>query len=91
MSVKPALAASEPIGGMQWDCPGNKAHFRRERSVVSSFPNHCLKGSSMPNHCAGAMDAFYEEDERIVGHAAESYHHIDIRETRISWFVITIR
>ena len=26
-----------------------------------------------------AMDAFYEEDERIVGHAADSYHHIDIR------------
>src|ERR1700744_4163310 len=27
-----------------------------------------------------AMDAFYEEDERIVGHAADSYHRIDIRE-----------
>ncbi|HXZ79169.1 MAG TPA: hypothetical protein VEG30_04510 [Terriglobales bacterium] len=25
------------------------------------------------------MDAFYEEDERIVGHAADSYHRIDIR------------
>ena len=28
-----------------------------------------------------AMDAFYEEDERIVGHAADSYHRIDIRRT----------
>jgi uncharacterized protein (DUF427 family) len=27
------------------------------------------------------MDAFYEEDERIVGHAADPYHRIDIRET----------
>jgi uncharacterized protein (DUF427 family) len=27
------------------------------------------------------MDAFYEEDERIVGYAADSYHRIDIRET----------
>jgi uncharacterized protein (DUF427 family) len=26
------------------------------------------------------MDAFYEEDERIVGHAADSYHRIDIRQ-----------
>src|SRR5258708_17092789 len=26
-----------------------------------------------------AMDAFYEEDERIVGPAADSYHRIDIR------------
>jgi uncharacterized protein (DUF427 family) len=28
-----------------------------------------------------AMDAFYEEDQRIVGHAADSYHRIDIRQT----------
>ncbi|MER6738360.1 DUF427 domain-containing protein [Streptomyces puniciscabiei] len=28
-----------------------------------------------------AMDAFYEEDERILGHAADPYHRIDIRTT----------
>ncbi|MEV6905041.1 DUF427 domain-containing protein [Amycolatopsis sp. NPDC051372] len=28
-----------------------------------------------------AMDAFYEEDERVVGHAADPYHRIDIRKT----------
>jgi uncharacterized protein (DUF427 family) len=28
-----------------------------------------------------AMDAFYEEDERIFGHAADPYHRIDIRQT----------
>jgi uncharacterized protein (DUF427 family) len=27
------------------------------------------------------MDAFYEEDERIVGHAADFYHRIDVRST----------
>ena len=27
-----------------------------------------------------AMDAFYEEDERILGHAADNYHRIDIRQ-----------
>jgi uncharacterized protein (DUF427 family) len=26
------------------------------------------------------MDAFYEEDERILGHASDSYHRIDIRQ-----------
>jgi uncharacterized protein (DUF427 family) len=26
------------------------------------------------------MDAFFEEDERIVGHAADMYHRIDIRQ-----------
>ncbi|WP_327290279.1 DUF427 domain-containing protein [Streptomyces sp. NBC_01198] len=28
-----------------------------------------------------AMDGFYEEDERIVGHASDAYHRIDIRNT----------
>jgi uncharacterized protein (DUF427 family) len=28
-----------------------------------------------------AMDAVYEEDERILGHAADPYHRIDIRNT----------
>jgi uncharacterized protein (DUF427 family) len=27
------------------------------------------------------MEAFYEEDERIVGHAADLYHRADIRQT----------
>jgi uncharacterized protein (DUF427 family) len=27
------------------------------------------------------MDAFYEEDERILGHAADPYHRVDIRRT----------
>jgi uncharacterized protein (DUF427 family) len=34
-----------------------------------------------------AMDAFYEEDERIKGHAADSYHRIDIRQTSRSLVV----
>ncbi|MCV7298955.1 DUF427 domain-containing protein [Mycobacterium barrassiae] len=28
-----------------------------------------------------AMDGFYEEDDRIVGHAADPYHRIDIRNS----------
>lgn len=28
-----------------------------------------------------AMDAFYEEDERVLGHAADPYHRIDIRRS----------
>jgi uncharacterized protein (DUF427 family) len=34
-----------------------------------------------------AMDAFYEEDERIRGHAADSYHRIDIRQASRSLVV----
>lgn len=47
--------------------------------------------TALPAHAAGlqgriafawrAMDAFYEEDERILGHAADPYHRIDIRGT----------
>jgi uncharacterized protein (DUF427 family) len=40
--------------------------------------------SEFENHVAfawRAMDAFYEEDERILGHAADQYHRIDIRRT----------
>ena len=29
-----------------------------------------------------AMDAFYEEDEPILGHAADPYHRVDIRSSR---------
>jgi uncharacterized protein (DUF427 family) len=28
-----------------------------------------------------AMDAFYEEDERVLGHAADPYHRIDVRRS----------
>ena len=28
-----------------------------------------------------AIDAFYEEDDRIVGHASDAYHRIDIRQS----------
>src|SRR6516165_4013071 len=34
-----------------------------------------------------AMDAFYEEDERILGHAADGYHRIDIRQASRSLVV----
>jgi uncharacterized protein (DUF427 family) len=34
-----------------------------------------------------AMDALYEEDERILGHAADSYHRIDIRQASRSLVV----
>jgi uncharacterized protein (DUF427 family) len=34
-----------------------------------------------------AMDAFYEEDDRIVGHAADPYHRIDIRQASRSLVV----
>jgi uncharacterized protein (DUF427 family) len=46
-----------------------------------NLPGHA---DMLQNHVAfdwQAMDSFYEEDERIVGHAADPYHRIDIRQS----------
>ncbi len=60
--------------------------------VAEQQANHgAWQHAALPPHAAvldgrlafawRAMDAFYEEDERIVGHAADGYHRIDIRST----------
>jgi uncharacterized protein (DUF427 family) len=56
-----------------------------------STPRSAWQHAELPAHATAlkdrvafawrAMDAFYEEDERIVGHAADSYHRIDIRQS----------
>src|SRR5262245_36198819 len=45
------------------------------------LPGHARQLQARVAFAWRAMDAFYEEDERIVGHAADSYHRIDIRQT----------
>ena len=54
-------------------------------------PHAAWQHTALPTHAAEltrrvafgwrAVDGFYEEDERIVGHAADPYHRIDIRST----------
>jgi uncharacterized protein (DUF427 family) len=54
-------------------------------------PRGAWQHVALPGHAAilegrvalawGAMDAFYEEDDRILGHAADPYHRIDVRQT----------
>ena len=61
------------------------------RAGTHSKPRAAWQHTELPGHASElkgrvafawrAMDAFYEEDERIVGHAADSYHRIDIRQT----------
>ncbi len=55
-----------------------------------SKPRAAWQHAGLPDHASElkgrvafgwrAMDAFYEEDERITGHAADPYHRIDIRQ-----------
>lgn len=57
--------------------PGRSAE--RAAWTHSQLPEHA---SLLMGHIAfawRAMDAFYEEDERILGHAADNYHRVDIR------------
>jgi uncharacterized protein (DUF427 family) len=61
------------------------------RAGQHSKPRAAWQHSDLPDYASElkgrvafawrAMDAFYEEDERIVGHAADPYHRIDIRRT----------
>ncbi|MFF3572431.1 DUF427 domain-containing protein [Nocardia jiangxiensis] len=45
------------------------------------LPDHASELRDRVAFAWRAMDAFYEEDERIVGHAADPYHRNDIRTT----------
>ncbi|MGW3752929.1 DUF427 domain-containing protein [Streptomyces sp. NPDC005134] len=47
----------------------------------TSPPEHAAELQGRIAFAWRAMDAFYEEDERILGHAADPYHRIDIRNT----------
>jgi uncharacterized protein (DUF427 family) len=47
----------------------------------TALPAHASELQARVAFAWPAMDAFYEEDERIVGHAADGYHRIDIRRT----------
>jgi uncharacterized protein (DUF427 family) len=47
----------------------------------TTLPEHASELRGRVAFAWRAMDAFYEEDERILGHAADPYHRIDIRQT----------
>jgi len=47
----------------------------------TSLPSYASELEGRVAFAWRAMDAFYEEDERIIGHAADPYHRIDIRQT----------
>ena len=46
-----------------------------------SLPDHAAILESKVALAWRAMDGFYEEDDRILGHAADPYHRIDVRHS----------
>ena len=80
---RPTTAPSTPSSARP---PGSRSRRRRAHAARGAWQHVAL-----PEHAAildgkvalawRAMDAFYEEDERILGHAADPYHRIDIRHS----------
>ena len=56
-----------------------KAHHAAWR--YTALPGYAVVLQGRVAFAWRGVDAFYEEDERIVGHAADAYHRIDIRST----------
>jgi uncharacterized protein (DUF427 family) len=70
------------LGAVAWFTVGvtdrtvNHAAWR-----YTSLPEYAATLEARVAFAWRGVDAFYEEDERIVGHAADAYHRIDIRST----------
>src|ERR1700754_1970548 len=87
--VRPGVLVSEnrmtqhrDLGDTAWF--GASVGDRRADHVAwqhTALANHASVLQGRVAFAWRAMDAFYEEDERIVGHAADAYHRIDIRQT----------
>jgi uncharacterized protein (DUF427 family) len=70
------------LGETTWYAVRAGAHARpRSAWEHTALPSHASVLKGRVAFAWRAMEAFYEEDERIVGHAADAYHRIDIRQT----------
>jgi uncharacterized protein (DUF427 family) len=63
----------EVVGGSRQAARGAWQHV--------ALPDHAAVLEGKVALAWRAMDGFYEEDDRILGHAADPYHRIDIRRT----------
>jgi uncharacterized protein (DUF427 family) len=70
------------LGETQWFSVRASEHEANHSAWQhTELPDHAAVLDGRQAFAWRAMDAFYEEDERIVGHAADAYHRIDIRST----------
>ncbi|MEV6242071.1 DUF427 domain-containing protein [Lentzea sp. NPDC051838] len=66
------------LGATAWFTVLEKKHAAWQHT---DLPDHAKVLEGRVAFAWRAMDAFYEEDDRIVGHAADPYHRNDIRRT----------
>ncbi|MYS19336.1 Uncharacterized conserved protein, DUF427 family [Streptomyces sp. DvalAA-14] len=70
------------LGSTSW-FSARQGQQHRDRAAWQhvELPGHARELEGRVAFAWRAMDAFYEEDQRILGHAADAYHRIDIRPT----------
>ena len=70
------------LGETAWfEVVGGTRHAARGAWQHIALPDHAAILEGKVALAWRAMDGFYEEDDRILGHAADPYHRIDIRRT----------
>ena len=70
------------LGDTRWyTVVAGKAQATRAAWQHTALPPYATDLADRVAFAWRAMESFYEEDERIVGHAADPYHRIDIRAT----------
>jgi uncharacterized protein (DUF427 family) len=82
LTVEDRVTQHQDLGVTQWftvEVSGREANHSAWRHT--GLPPHANVLDGRLAFAWRAMDAFYEENERIVGHAADAYHRIDIRST----------
>jgi uncharacterized protein (DUF427 family) len=70
------------LGDTAWfEVTGHTRSADRAAWQHTELPEHAAILDAKVALAWRAMDGFYEEDERILGHAADPYHRIDIRRS----------
>jgi uncharacterized protein (DUF427 family) len=70
------------LGETAWfDVAGDERRAGRAAWQHVALPEHAAILRGKVALAWRAMDAFYEEDDRVLGHAADPYHRIDVRNT----------
>jgi uncharacterized protein (DUF427 family) len=83
-ALKPTdhLSRHRDLGETAWfEVVGDTRQAARGAWQHVALPGHAAILEGKVALAWRAMDGFYEEDDRILGHAADPYHRIDIRRT----------
>ena len=82
LKIEERVTQHHELGPTRWfTVRAGEAESPRAAWEYTAVPEHARALANRLAFAWRAMDAFYEEDERIVGHAADPYHRNDIRQT----------